>query len=127
MVFCETLIKSAQGQKKEEQKMKKATVIVLVVMMASFFSMVDTADAECNLLGQIIRVSTQPGTNESYIYFRTSSLANFYFFGVTTDSKLINAALSALNGHARVLIRGSAGACPSSGSVGRIFYIAESP
>ena len=107
--------------------MKKATVIVLVVMMASFFSMVDTADADCNLLGQIIRVSTQPDSSDSYIYFRLSSLANYYFFGVTRDSKLINTALSALNSHARVLIRGGAGACPSSGSVGRIFYIAVSP
>jgi len=102
-------------------------IAMLVLFVFTAFSMANTADATCSKEGYIIRVSTNPGSSVSYIYFRTSGLSNVYFYGTTSDSKLIDAALNALTSRAYVLIYGNIASCPSSGSVGTVTYLAVSP
>lgn len=83
--------------------------------------------------GHVVRVSTYAFPNPSFVYFRTSALSNDYFYGVTTDTRLISAALNALTGGpagVKVVgdVVGSSSPCPSGGgSVGNLQMIRVNP
>ena len=77
--------------------MKKFLVITMLVLAAAAFTLTPTiSEATCEGYGYIIRVSTLPGSSLTYIYFRTSSLSNVYYYATSTDSKIIGAAHNAV-------------------------------
>jgi hypothetical protein len=110
--------------------MKKSTITLAifstVAVVLSMFS-VANASINCNYYGYIARATNY--TSGSYIYFRTSALANSYRYCYTTDAKLVDAANTALTNRSYVYIRGntSATSCPSSGSVGTCTLIVVAP
>ncbi len=83
--------------------------------------------------GHVVRVSTYAFPNPSYVYFRTSALNNDYFYGTTTDPRLLSAAHNALTGGpAGVKVVGDlvgfSSPCPSGGgSVGNLQMIRVNP
>jgi hypothetical protein len=116
---------------KGERKMKKYIGISMLVILGFAFFMMPTAEAACTQAsGYVIRVSTNPGAGSSYIYFRLNARDNYYWYGITSDAKLIDAAISALTNRTKIYITGNASSCPTSGSsryIGTVTYLAISP
>ena len=83
--------------------------------------------------GHVVRVSTYAFPNPSFVYFRTSALSNDYFYGTTTDVRLLSAAHNALTGGpAGVKVVGDlvdfSSPCPGGGgSVGNLQMIRVNP
>jgi len=68
----------------------------------------------------------KPGTANSTIYLRTSSLASGYKTFTTTDTKLIKAAVKSLPGRTYVKIKGNAD-CTTATSGGAAQYVIVAP
>lgn len=98
--------------------MKKSTIIFLAALVSlALFSILGTAQASCYQYGYVIRVLAYPGTTSSnYIYLRTSSTTNLWYYARTTDAKLTEAAATALTNRTRVYINANATSCPTSGT-----------
>ena len=97
--------------------MKKLLIAIVVLGVWSLLSV--TAEAVCDrTFVHVVRVTTQPGTALSYIFYRDNALTNYYWMCTTTDAKLVDAALAAQNGLTRALIRGDAASCPAVPAAG---------
>ncbi len=103
------------------------------IQMAAIGSILTTASflaqATCVVSsGQIVRVSVSPGSSSSYVYIRPDSLSTYYYQGTTTDQKMTNAAVAAVD--KQVYIYGDASSCPTTGTsryMGQISYLAIKP
>jgi hypothetical protein len=84
----------------------------------------------CLYLGSIVRVTTAPGSSPSTLYLRPSALSPVFFSGVTSDAKLLNAALHALPQQTRVVMASTAASCPAAtagGNIGTINFLIVNP
>jgi hypothetical protein len=89
--------------------MKKLFLCALAVVACGLSA--SAAQALCNVVGEISRVSVNPGGVQSSFYVRTSNPGSTSFLFNTIDIKIITAALSAQASHERVLVTGNATTC----------------
>jgi len=80
----------------------------------------------CIKSGYVPRVTVKPGTANSIIFLRTSSLASSYKTFTTTDTKLLKAAVKSLPGRTYVKIKGNAD-CSTINSGGAAQYVIVAP
>jgi hypothetical protein len=105
--------------------MKRTLVLILVLAIAISALSPIVAEATCltATTSHIDRVTTNPGTSNSAIYIRPSSLVNYIYYCFTNDSKLIDTALNALTSRTNVQVYGTIAACPAIPSTGGTLYI----
>lgn len=89
--------------------MKK--VCVLLMLTAALGMLPSVSQATCNTAGEIFRVFTFPGLNTSTIDMRTSASPATTVRYITTDAKVLNAALTAQASHMRVIIFSNLAVC----------------
>jgi len=82
--------------------------------------------AACIQSGYVPRVTVKPGSQNSTIFLRTSSLASNFKRFTTTDTKLIKAAVKSLPGRTFVKIKGNAD-CTTATSGGAVQFVIVAP
>ena len=98
--------------------MKKLLMVMIALGVWSLLPA--SANAVCERgAAQVVRVTINPGTAASFIYYRDSALSGFYWVCTTNDAKLLDAALEAQNGLTKALIRGDAASCPAAPATGQ--------
>lgn len=96
--------------------MKKLLVIALLVAAALVVTHVGDASAVCTSNGKVLYTMTNAGLTYVYIGQGATTIAVVYMF--TTNSVLIqSAAMAASAGGNWVVIQGSAGSCPTTGTI----------
>ena len=86
-------------------------LLALLTATVAFGLLPSASWAVCTASGEISRISANPGSLASSFYVRASTPGSVSFLFVTTDSKIIDAALNAQASHMRVTVTGSATAC----------------
>lgn len=97
--------------------MQKLLTAIVVLGIMHFLPAI--AHAFCEKAGHVVRVTANPGTSSSFIYYRESALLDYYWVCTTDDAKLLDAAQTAQHGLARVQIRGDAASCPTTPATGQ--------
>jgi hypothetical protein len=98
--------------------MKKLLMVMVALGGLSLLPSIATAVCERGA-AQVVRVTINPGTAASFIYYRDSALSDVYWVCTTNEAKLLDAALTAQNGLTRAFIRGDAASCPTTPAVGQ--------
>lgn len=114
-----------------------ATVATLSLTATWAHAEEDDSDFEANTAnsqssacdGHVIQVKANPEESSSWIYLRKTARSNVYYYGRTSDSILINAALHSLNGSTQVRIYSEygCGGNSSRNNIGRIYGIRVNP
>ena len=94
---------------------------VLLGLVASLGALPSVSNATCTLTGQIVRVTAYSdaySATAGYIYFRTSSLAAYYYYVSTPDDEMVGLAQGHMNGGRTVTIQGDVAACPAVPAAG---------
>ncbi len=94
-------------------------LLMVIVALGVFSFLPSSATAVCDRSAHVVRVTIQPNTAASYIYYRDSALSAVYWVCTTNDAKLLDAALDAQNGLTRAFIRGDAASCPTTPDTGQ--------
>lgn len=106
-----------------------------VALSVALFSLLTpgVSSAVCTLNGVIVRVlhyeDAFSAVTSGWIYFRTSSLAPYYYTAHSTDDDTISNAIAHMNSGRTVSIQGNIALCPavpgagSSVTIGRVNYI----
>jgi len=82
--------------------------------------------ASCTLTGVIVRVTAYDAaytTVGGYIYFRTSSLASYYYYVSTNDKDMVSNAIAYMNTGRSTTIQGNATACPAVPAAGGAAFL----
>lgn len=94
--------------------------IVLSFMLSSVM-VPSLSNAICTLTGVIVRVTAYDDTFSAtggFIYFRTSSLAPYYYFVSTTDDDMVSNAIAYMDSGRTATIQGNIAACPAVPAAG---------
>jgi hypothetical protein len=111
--------------------MRKSMGLILG-LVASLGALPGAANATCTLTGQIVRITAYAdaySATSGYIYFRTSSLAPYYYSVSTTDDEMVGLAQGHMDGGRTVTIQGDVAACPAvpaaggAASIGALNYM----
>lgn len=111
--------------------MVKKYLIVLSLILSSVL-VPSLSNAICTLTGVVVRVTAYDDAYSAtggYIYFRTSSLASFYYYVSTSDDDMVSNAIAFMDSGKTATIQGNVAACPAvpaaggSASIGTLNYI----
>ena len=96
---------------------RRLALLILSLVVLAVGVLPSPADALCTQVGQVVSVFVQPGASLTSVFLRNSNQASaFVWFTATNDSKMVAAALVALNGQTKVAMSGNAAVCPAVGA-----------
>ena len=111
--------------------MKRKFWLILSFILAAVM-VPSLSNATCTLSGRVVRVTAYSdpySATAGYIYFRTSSLASYYYSVSTTDDEMVTNAIAYMDTGREATIQGNIGVCPAvpvaggSASIGALNYI----
>jgi len=91
--------------------MKTRLAILLAASMLLSTALPGLARAGCVLSGYAVKVVQDKG--KTFLYFRPSPTANYYYLGNTSDHRLSNAIYQAYRGKTKILVSTKAKTCPT--------------
>ena len=97
---------------------KNVFALSFALYLALFPNMSHSA---CTLTGVIVRVTAYDSAYTAtggYIYFRTSSLASYYYYVATNDKDMVSNAIAYMNSGRSITIQGNATTCPAVPAAG---------
>lgn len=89
------------------------------------------SNASCALTGVVVRVTNYDDAYSAtggYVYFRTGSLASYYYYATSNDDETISNAIAHMNSGRTITISGDIAACPAvpaaggAASIGTVNY-----